>query len=306
VVKTYWYENTKLSETLKQEALLCRQRDPEGYKHVWEGEPSKTGLRVYPYFKETVHVKTVDFNWLVEHGNFYVGMDPHKTAYPAVLFGVKVPTNADCTEFDCYVYNEFPCKDDLHSRLYYEVRKTAKCFYTQKQLTGMFGLLETTVGAVQNKNVNIVARACDPYFARGVGGSDWSSDTEGLVQEWARPENGGLIWTLPERNVLSVQRNTINEHLKFNDTVPVSAINRPSLYIFPHCQNLITTMKLHRDSSEKDTEDEKHKDFSDALRILMSVMHYTPYRENKKKRFVPAMSNMVNMNIFSRQTVGIN
>lgn len=306
VVKTYWWENTELSETLKKAALQCKQRDPEGYKHIWEGEPSKTGLRVYPHFNDKVHLKSVPFDYLVENGNFFVGMDPHKTAYPATLFGCKVPTNSSKTEFDYFIYNEYPTKADLHSRLYYEVRKTAKCSLTQKQLTGMFHVLETTCLHDQNKNVKVIARACDPYFAKGVGGSDWSSDTQGLVQEWARPENGGLIWTLPERNILSVQRNTVNELMKYNDEMPVSAINRPSLYIFPHCENLITSMKLHRDSSEKDCEDEKHKDFSDALRILVSVMHYTPYRETKKKPVYQMAALPMNNSIFTRQTVSMN
>lgn len=305
VVRTFWYENPFINETMRQEALNCKARDSEGYKHIWLGEPSKTGLRVYPHYNEKVHVKPLDFDYMAEHGNFFVGMDPHKTAYPATLFGCKIPTNSDKTEFDYYVYNEFPTKNDLHGKLYYEVRKTAKCSYTQKSLTGIFKTLETTVQGKQNKNVNVLIRACDPYFAKGVGGSDWSSDTDGLVQEWARPENGGIVWTLPERKVLCVQKNTVNELMKYNDEMPISAINRPSFYVAPHCQNLLTSLKLHRDSSEKDTEDEKHKDFSDALRILMSVMHYTPYRSNVRNVTAQILAPHFNKSIFARQTTGI-
>lgn len=306
VHQTFWYNNPFINETIQKAILDCKKRDPEGYRHEFLGEPSKTGLRVYPFFDEKVHVKTMDFNYAVEHGNFFVGMDPHKTAFPAVVFGFKVPVNSEKTEFDYFVYNEYPSKSDLHSKLYYEVRKTAKCSHTMKQLTGMFKILETTCNNVQNSRVNVVQRACDPYFAKGVGGSDWSSDTDGLVKEWMRPENGGLFWTLPERDILTVQRNTINELMKFNDEMPISAINRPSFYVFPNCENLITSLKLHRDSSDKDCEDEKHKDFSDALRILMSVMHYTPYRENKKKVVVTNVMPLVNKSIFMHQTVSIN
>jgi PBSX family phage terminase large subunit len=305
VYKTYYYHCPGISNEILQEAEDCKTRDPEGYQHIWLGEPAKTGLRVYTKYNDKVHNKVIDLNYMVENGNFFVGMDPHKTAFPAVLFGCKIPINAEKTEFDYYIYNEFPSRNTLKGKLYYEVRKTEKCSYTQKQLTGIFRTLETTIGSKQNKNVKVNIRACDPYFARGVGGSDWSSGTEGLVEEWARPENGGIIWTLPERNVLSVQRNTINQLMDYNDEIPISSINRPGLYIFPHCENLKTTLKLHRDSNEKDTEDEKHKDFSDALRILMAVMHYTPYKQNKKSSYIPPVKPLLNKKLFTKLTVGI-
>lgn len=304
VYKTYYFNCPDISPEILQEAEDCKKRDPDGYRHIWLGEPSKTGLKVYQKFNENVHVKSVDLDYLVENGNFFVGMDPHKTAWPATLFGCKVPINADKTDFDYYIYNEFPTKSALKGKLYHEVRKTEKCPYTQKELTGIFKINETTIGDHQSNKVNVVTRACDPYFAKGVGGGDWSSDTDGLVEEWARPENGGLIWTLPERNVLSVQRNTINTLLDFNDKIPISSINRPSLYIFPHLLNLKTTFKHHRDSNEKDCEDETYKDFSDALRILMSVMYYTKYKEKKKTVYVKPVP-LVNKSMFVKQTVGV-
>lgn len=283
VVKTYWYENPFCTETTRKDALDCKKNDPQGYKFIWLGEPSNVGGLVYPMFREPVHVRRFLWDYIANVGNCFVGMDPHKTAYPAVVFGCKFPINEECTEFNYVIYNEFPSKNMLGGKLYYEVRKTARCAYTQKQLTGMFSVLENTVYDRPFKNLKIYGRAADPYFSKGVGGGDWSSNTEGLVNEWARPENGGVLWTLPDSKLLSAQKNTINTLLDFNDEVEISAINDAHLFVLPHCQNTITTLKYHRTSDDKEIEDEKHKDFSDALRILMAVMYYTPYVNPQKK-----------------------
>lgn len=289
VVQTYWYENPYKTETTIKDALDCKKKDPQAYRHIWLGEPSSQGSKVYSNFVEEVHVGKCpyEFKQMCSVGNAYVGMDPHKTAYPATLFGMKIPTNAGRTEFDYVIYNEFPTKSDLGGKFYHEVRHSEKCKYTQKQLTSIFYTLERTVGATQVRDVEIRGRACDPYFAKGAGGSDWSSNTQGLVAEWSRPENGGLYWTLPDPKKLVVQRNTINEHLLFNEDLPISAINAPRLYIMPHCLNLITSMKYHRDSTEKDVEDEKYKDFSDALRILFSIMTNNGFVDVAKKNAPP-------------------
>lgn len=307
-VRTYWYENPFMSETLKKEALQCKKDDPTGYKHIWLGEPGDYGLRVYPKFKEEVHVKAFDFRDLVNRGNFFVGMDPHKTYFPAVVFGCKIPVTSNGSDFIYVIYNEWPTPPDQGNKLYYEVRKTMKCSHTQKQMAGIFNVLERTIGNCQVQNIDVRVRACDPYFAKGVAGSDWSSNTDGLVIEWARPENGGILWTLPEARVLSVQRNTINELLEYNEQIPVSALNTPSFYVMPHCRNTIATLKYHRDSAEKDIESETHKDFSDAMRILFSVMVNTPYRDKKKDDdFIRNMKpvSMVNKSLFFQSTVGI-
>lgn len=308
VVKTYWYDYPELvTETIKQAAEDCEKNDPVGYRHIWLGEPSNVGLKIYSNFDEKVHVKDFNFSSLVENGNFYVGMDPHKTAYPATIFGCKIPLDSSFKQFDYYIYNEFPSRSELGGKLYHEVRKTAKCSYTLKQLTGMFKVLERTVGNVQVGNLEIAGRACDPYFAKGVGGSDWSADTKGLVAEWSRPDNGGLYWTLPLPSVLSIQKNTINDLLEFNNEMPVSAINSPKLFIAPHCVNTIESLKHHRDSSEKDCECETYKDFSDALRIFMSIAAYTPYRnkQREKENMVQKTVNLVNRSMFFKNTVGM-
>jgi hypothetical protein len=277
VHKTYYYNNPHLSETLRKKAEECKRNDPVGYRFIWLGEPSDVGGLIYPQFNRAVHVRNFNWNYLAAHGNIFIGMDPHKTAYPAVLFGAKMPINSSNSDFMYVIYNEFPNKMLLGGKLYSEVRTTARCGYTQKQLTGMFRALETTVGCTQVGNVNVCGRAADPYFSKGVGGSDWSSNTKGLVEEWSRPENGGLLWILPEAQRLSTQRNTINTLLDFNSEIPISSINDAKLFIMPHCVNLIDSMENHRTTDDKEVEDEQYKDFSDALRILMSIMYYTPY-----------------------------
>lgn len=308
VVKSYWYDYPELvNDTIREAAEDCEKNDPIGYRHIWLGEPSNVGLKIYSNFEERAHVKQFDFTSLAANGNFYVGMDPHKTAFPATVFGCKVPLDSSFKEFDYYIYNEFPSRLDLGNKLYHEVRKTAKCSHTLKQLTGEFHILERTYGNIQVRNLEISGRACDPYFAKGVGGSDWSSDTKGLVAEWSRPENGGLYWTLPQASVLSVQKNTINALLEFNNQIAISPINSPKLFISPNCVNLIESLKHHRDSSEKDCECENYKDFSDALRIFMSIAAYTPYRNKQKEKenMVQKTIQLVNKSMFFRNTVGM-
>lgn len=283
VVKTFWYNNPFCTDKTRKDALECKKNDPQGYKFIWLGEPSSVGGLIYPMFREAVHVRGFNFEYLAEYGNFFVGMDPHKTAFPAVVFGCKIPINQSKTEFIYVIYNEFPSRTFLGGKLYHEVRSTARCAFTLKQLTGMFEMLGNTVYDKQCRNVKIIGRAADPYFAKGVGGGDWSSKTEGLVNEWAKPENGGILWNLPEPKVLSVQRNTINTLLDFNDEMEVSPINDAHLFVMPHCENTKTALKYHRTTDDKEIEDERYKDFSDAIRILMSIMFYTPYMDPKRK-----------------------
>lgn len=78
----------------------------------------------------------------------------------------------------------------------------------------------------------------------------------------------------------------VREYLKFNSDRPVDVINKPKLFINPHCQNLIKSLKRwSRDPKSGKVQDD-FKDFCDTLRYLLmdgpEVDEPAPYTPAKK------------------------
>ncbi len=107
----------------------------------------------------------------------------------------------------------------------------------------------------------------DTRFAKGAGGDNWSTSTEGMVKLLAKPEHGGLIWSLPKEKTIDVQRDKIHADMLWNKTLPRGEFNEPTFSLDPSCKNLRASLKNHRLEEDKEKEAEKYKDASDALRI---------------------------------------
>jgi hypothetical protein len=107
----------------------------------------------------------------------------------------------------------------------------------------------------------------DPRYAKGAGGENWSTSTEGLVELSARPEHGGMLLELPDIKKLDSQREVIHADMLWNQHQERNQFNEPTFSVSPRCKNLISSLLNHRLEEDTDKEDEKYKDPSDALRI---------------------------------------
>jgi len=247
----------------------CKRENPDEYRYIWLGYPRNVGLLVYPQFDYDIHVRAVDIARIEHVANFFMGQDPHTVYYPACIWVGRLPRGDG--SFDYYIYNEWPLKSTFDGKLYHELRKEKKCTLTLKQRAKIYKLLDNTTDNTYY-GINIVARGIDTRFAKGAGAPSTTSNTKGIIREMADPKSGGLIFETPPEYMIDSQRDRIRELLEWDTDMPRTAFNEPRLYVCPHCENMIDTLRFHRfDKDGKELEDQKRKDFGDALKILMAT-----------------------------------
>jgi len=275
-----------ISQVILDQAELMKRQDPDGYEHIWLGDVKKAGGRFYPGFTKEVHCtphecneQLFSFKFLARHAQLFMAMDPHTVYYPFCLWIARIKLGE---EFFYVVYNEFPTLSFFNSEHYYKVRKTTQCTLTMNDLATMFRILDCTVGDEQY-NVSVVERYVDTRFAKASGAKSWSTNTEGLITEFAKPENGGINLKQPEECIIDVQKDIMREAIKINDVIPVCSINQSRLLVMPHCHNFIDSAINHRFDRDNTTEDEKRKDPSDAARICFAGMSKYPWRDPVEK-----------------------
>jgi hypothetical protein len=201
-----------------------------------------------------------------------MAMDPAQHYYPFCLFLAIFPKNARRRwpeDFVKWIYAEWPTRDELGS-YFHEVRK-------KLLFTGTLSELATKIYMAEGLNshgIKILKRGIDTRFAKGSGsGNYFSGESQGLVSEFAKKENGGLVFNLPNEKIIDIQKNNIIKDLQYNTIIPVNSFNEPSLFISSKCQNLIMSLKNHRLEEQTEKEAEKYKDASDTMRILYATIH---------------------------------
>jgi hypothetical protein len=168
-----------------------------------------------------------------------------------------------------WIYNEWPRREDVGDD-FHSIRKKLLYTGTLADLSKTIIVNDMTL-TYGNK---IRRRAIDTRFAKGAGsGSFFSGDTQGLVSEWAKPQNGGLVWHCPYEATIDVQRSNITADLQYNTTIELGPFNEPCLYISPRCTNLIKSLTNHRLQEDSEAQDEKYKDFADALSIMYASIN---------------------------------
>ena len=177
-------------------------------------------------------------------------------------------------EYYKWIYNEWPTRSDLNAD-FHEVRK--KLLYSGT-LADMAKEIYVKDGTAEHGN-KICLRGIDTRFAKGSGsGNYFSTGTNGIVSEFAKRENGGLVFSMPSERIIDIQRDVITKDLQYNKLATINAFNEPNLFIAPWCHNTITSFKNHRLEEDSEKEAEKYKDFSDALRILYATMDGVKYK----------------------------
>lgn len=280
------YRDNEIPEILRQEIADCIRRDPTltTYKQVYLNKPVGIGSKIWTTFDSNIHVLNKGHRYyndltmenISKVGNCFMAIDPHSKFYPFCIWGALLPAIGRPDDLITVIYNEWPRYNTLGD-YYSELRK--KLYYEgsikdlQKQIYASDG---------NGVHVEILERFIDSRFAKGAGGQNWSTSTEGIVQEFARKENGGMLFTMPPEKIIDGQRNVIIDKLVYNHVVEVSDFNCPDLYIMPHCKNVIQSLENHRCVEESEKEDEKYKDPSDALRILHAGLHKRMYINKNK------------------------
>lgn len=269
-----YVDNPYFPKVLRVEMEHDKKKDKLLYEQKWLGKPVGIGGRVWPAFDSNIHVKSFDDKELAEKGHCIQSIDPHSHFYPACLWLALVPINSRGNypeDYHMHVYNEWPTLDEL-SAPYHEQRK--KLTYT-----GNLADIAREIYARDGYGIKIQTRAIDTRFAKGSGGWNWSTSTQGIVEEFAKKDNGGLSFTLPPEKQIDVQRQVIQKYMEYNTFAPINDFNMPRFSVDPKCHNLILSLKNHRLEENphrtgelKEKESEKYKDFSDALRIASSVI----------------------------------
>jgi hypothetical protein len=269
-----WKDNPDFPEVLKKEREQDYAYRPAIAKNIWEGQCLGTGRKVWPEFSEKLHVKQIDWDIIRDQGNCYMTMDPAMHYYPACLWIAVLPKIGIKGTFK-YVYNEWPTLNDMGEE-FYKARKDTLYAGTLNDMARAFSVKD---GFVEHQ-LNIKARFIDTRFAKGTGsGSYFSGSTDGLVSEFAKRENGGLIFQCPNVKAIDSQRMLIIQDLQINTLQDVGPMNEPSLFVAPWCHNLITSLTNHRLIDGSEEEDPKYKDFSDSLRIGYAGLGGYIYRD---------------------------
>jgi hypothetical protein len=179
-----------------------------------------------------------------------------------------------------HIYAEWPRLDTM-GQPFHEVRK--KVLYTGS-LLDMAKEIYITDGTSQY-GIQINKRGIDTRFAKGSGsGSYFSNSTLGIVSEFAKKDNGGLVFDCPNEKFIDIQKNNIITDFRYNTLIPLGAFNEPSLSIDPDLFNLIDSLRNHRLEEDSEKEAEKYKDFSDALKILYATMEGWSYVDPSGKK----------------------
>lgn len=285
-------ENPYFPDVLRIEMEHDKAKDKLLYEQKWLGKPVGIGGRVWPKFNEEIHVKSIPMEDIAQKGHCVMAMDPHAHFYPACVWVALIPVNMRGNypeDYLLHVYDEWPSVSDL-SAPYHEQRK--KLTYT-----GNLGDIAREIYARDGHGVKMQVRSIDTRFAKGSGGWNWSTSTEGIVQEFAKAENGGILFNLPPEKMIDSQRQVIQKYMDFNTFAPINEFNMPRFSVDPKCKNVRLSLKNHRLQEDnartgelKEKESEKYKDFSDALRIASaSITKYiNPIKTVKPKRYVRA------------------
>jgi hypothetical protein len=275
-------DNPYFPKVLNIEQKADRTRDLDTWEHIWMGKALLTGSRIWQPFDKAVHVREWSIKDLKDKANFFMSIDPHSAYYPAILWWAVFPKpNSHKVwpqDFYKYVHDEWPRYEDLGG-YYSDLRKK---LYYNGSLKDLAKIIYTKDGTAEH-GITIRKRFVDTRYAKAAGAANWSTSTQGLVQEWAKPENGGIVCDMPAEKLLSSIRMVIVDEMQYNKFMPICDANEPSVFVSGNCKNLIQSLLNHRCVEASEKEDETYKDFSDSFRIGRAGIVDCHWRDPLKK-----------------------
>ncbi len=259
-----YYDNPYFPDVLRKEMESDKVRDFTKYEQIWLGKPRGSGRRVWSAFTKETHVREIPMEEIAKKANCYMAMDPHSHYYPFCAWVAILPKNKRGRwpeDFHKHVYAEWPTVDALGD-FYHEMR--TKLFY-KGSLADMAREIHAHDGT--EYGITVRSRFIDTRYAKGAGSWNASTQTEGVVNLFAKPENGGLLFLMPNEKAMGAQKQIIHSDMLWNTHQARSEFNEPSFSVSPRCKNVIASLLNHRLEEDSEKEEEKYKDPSDTLRI---------------------------------------
>lgn len=279
-VQVNYMDNPWFPEVLKVEMEQDKARDMILYEQKWLGKAVGMGGKVFPAFDRELHVKTFDRKLIAEKGNCFMAIDPHSHYYPFCTWLAIIPKNDRGRwpeDFYKHIYAEWPTFEDLGG-YYHDFRK--KLFYKgslkdlSKEIYARDGI---------EWGIKVLERYIDSRYAKGSGSWNWSTSTQGIVELFAKEENGGLEFKMPFEKIMDAQKEVLHADMLFNKLVPMSVYNEPAFSVDPTCKNTIIALKNHRLEEDSERESEKYKEPSDTIRINYAGIVDFKYRDPTPK-----------------------
>jgi len=291
-----YLDNPWFPDVLQKEMEQDRARDKILYEQKWLGRPVGTGGKVFPAFDKTIHIRQFDRKLIAQRGNCFIAMDPHSHYYPFITWLAVIPKNDRMNwpeDFYKHIYAEWPTFEDLGG-YYYELRK--KLFY-KDSLADMAREIYAKDGS--QYGIKVHRRFVDSRYAKGSGSWNWSTSTEGLVEQFAKSDNGGLKLECPYEKVIDAQKQVIHQDMLYNTFQPVTQYNEPTFSVDPACKNTIISLQNHRLEEDPkgdgslEKESQKYKEPPDTIRInyagLEDFRYQDPTGKKRKRHKGPAI-----------------
>jgi len=272
---SYW-DNPWFPKSLRDKMEQDRARDKTKYAQVWLGKPKGSGRKIWTAFDKEDHVREIPMEEIAKRGNCYMSMDPHSHYYPFCAWVVILPKNERRRwpeDFHKHVYAEWPTVQDL-GELYHDARN--KQMY-RGSLADMAREIHARDGV--EYGITVLSRFIDTRYAKGAGSWNASTQTEGIVNLFSKPENGGLLFEMPSEKSMGAQKQIIHSDMLWNKLLLKNPFNEPSFSVSPSCKNIIASLMNHRLEEDSEKEEEKYKDPSDALRIAWAGFATKGYSE---------------------------
>lgn len=225
----------------KQIEQMIAEYQPEDIEARVHGKALYLAGLIYKMFDQRVHVLKTPVQ--VPSGmNVYQAVDPHSDKPFACVWGFP-DTNGDV-----YIVDEWPNED------FYKMHN---CQLTITDYRNIF--------ADKEQGWNVSRRIIDRHFA-----DVRSAINKRTLREELRDEAGldySPSYVASEEIETGILR--VREYLKYNQSQPINNLNKPRLFINPHCKNTIKSFqRWSRDAKNGKVKDD-YKDFMDAVRYLL-------------------------------------
>lgn len=257
----FWTQDNPFIPDTSSERL--RGRPEEEILAVAYGIPSKPARSKFPLFDDTIHViKHESMPWLVP-----VASDeeiPETTRYQIIDPSGSKPWFVIWIAVDAlsnvYVYREWP---DESMGAWGEPGESALGKAGQAQKPNGWGIKDyVELFAELEKGETIFERLIDPRYAAST-----RQAKEGAVSLTSELEDEGLTYIPAPGLAIDHGLSHINGLLRWDQSKPISALNRPKIYISDRCVNLIEAMKNYTGAGG----DEVWKDPIDCVRYCLEA-----------------------------------
>ena len=196
---------------------------------------------IYKQFNHSVHVLK-ETRKVPSHAQIYQAVDPHSDKPFACVWGYPERNG------DFYIVDEWPN---------YDFYRAKGCQLTIHDYARIFREKE--------HGMNIHKRIIDRHFA------DVSSAVnKRTLREELRDEVGLEFYpSYKAEQEIETGILKVRSYLAYNEDRPISSLNKPKLYINPHCMNTIKSFQRWARDPENGKVKEDYKDFMDAVRYLL-------------------------------------